>query len=63
MKRVSFAILQQVQAIKSAIARVEDAILKDHSATCVQAAISSGDADDQRKKSEELVDILSKVKR
>ena len=29
------AIKQQMQAIKSAFARVEDAILKDHSATCV----------------------------
>ena len=53
---------QQMQAIKSAFARVEDAILKDHSATCVESAIASGDADEQRKKFGELVDLLSKVK-
>ena len=61
-ERYCMDILQQMQAIKSAFARVEDAILKDHSATCVESAIASGDADEQRKKFGELVDLLSKVK-
>ncbi len=62
-ERYCIEILQQMQAIKSAFGKVEDAILKDHAATCVEAAIASGDATKQRKKFGELVDLMSKVKR
>ncbi|MEM8500816.1 MAG: metal-sensitive transcriptional regulator [Pseudomonadota bacterium] len=62
-ERYCIDILQQVQAIKSAVAKVEDAILKDHAATCVEAAIVAGDPVDQRKKFGELVDLMSKIKR
>ena len=62
-ERYCIDILQQIQAIKSAVARVEDAILKDHSATCVDTAIASGNESDQRKKFEELVDLIAKTKR
>lgn len=61
-ERYCIDILHQMQAIKSALARVEDAILKDHSATCVESAIASGDPDEQRKKFGELVELMSKVK-
>ena len=61
--RYCIDILQQVQAIKAALARVEDAILKDHAATCVESAIRSGDSEDQRAKFGELVDLIAKVKR
>ena len=62
-ERYCVDILQQVQAIKSALAKVEDAILKDHAATCVESAIASGDEDEQRKKFAELIDLLGRVKR
>ncbi len=62
-KRYCIDILQQIQAIKSALARVEDAILKDHAATCVDTAIASGNENEQRKKFEELVDLIAKTKR
>ena len=55
--------LQQMQAIKAALAKVEDAILKDHAATCVEAAIESGDEQEQRQKFGELVELMSKVRR
>ena len=61
-ERYCIDVLQQMQAIKSALAKVEDAILKDHSATCVEKAIASGDEAEQRKKFTELIDLLSKVK-
>lgn len=61
--RYCIDILQQMQAVKSALAKIEDAILKDHMATCVETAIASGDPNQQRKKFEELVDLLSKVKK
>ena len=62
-ERYCIDILQQVQAIKSALARVEDAILKDHAATCVTTAIASGKENEQRKKFEELIDLFAKTKR
>ena len=62
-ERYCIDVLQQTLAIKSALAKVEDAILKDHAATCVESAIASGDEQDQRQKFGELVDLLSKVKR
>ena len=60
--RYCMDVLHQLQAVKAALARVEDAVLKDHTATCVQAAIASGDVDEQRTKFEELVDLLARVK-
>ena len=62
-ERYCIDILQQIQAIKSALARVEDAILKDHAATCVATAIASGKESEQRKKFEELIDLFAKTKR
>lgn len=61
-ERYCIDILHQMQAIKSALARVEDAILKDHAATCVEHAIASGNPHEQREKFGELVDLMSKVK-
>lgn len=62
-ERYCIDILQQMQAIKSALAKVEDAILKDHAATCIATAIASGDETQQRKKFDELVDLFAKMKR
>ena len=61
--RYCIDILHQVQAVKAALAKVESAILKDHAACCVNEAIASGDADQQRTKLAELVDLIDRVKR
>ncbi|MEY4952667.1 MAG: hypothetical protein RL299_1091, partial [Pseudomonadota bacterium] len=61
--RYCIEVLHQVQAIKAALAKVESAILKDHAACCVSEAIASGDADKQREKFSELVDLFEKVRR
>lgn len=61
--RYCIDILHQVQAVKSALASVENAILKDHAACCVADAIKSGDVDEQREKFNELVELFGKVKR
>lgn len=62
-ERYCIDILTQLQAVKAALSKVEDAILADHAAHCVAAAIKSGDADDQRAKFSELVELIGKVKR
>ena len=62
-ERYCIDILQQMQAIRVALARVEDAILKDHAATCIESAIASGNEIEQRAKFSELVELMSKVLR
>ena len=62
-ERYCMDVLHQIQAVKAAIAKVEDAVLKDHASTCVESAIASGNAADQRQKFGELVDLVSRVKR
>jgi len=61
--RYCIDILHQIQAIKSAIARAESEILKDHAAHCMEDAIASGKKKDQREKVSELVDLFDKLKR
>ncbi|UUL82350.1 metal-sensitive transcriptional regulator [Sphingomonas qomolangmaensis] len=62
-ERYCIEILHQLQAVKSALAKVESQILKDHAASCVTAAIASGDVDDQHAKFNELIDLFERVKR
>ena len=61
--RYCIDILTQMQAIKSALRKVEDELLKSHSAHCVADAIKSGNAKDARAKFAELVDLFSKTAR
>lgn len=61
--RYCIDILHQVQAVKAALAKAENEILKDHAACCVAEAIASGDVAEQRVKFGELIDLFEKVKR
>ena len=61
--RYCIDVLHQVQAVKAALSKVEDAILADHAGSCVEAAIAAGTAKDQREKFNELIDLFGKVKR
>lgn len=56
-------ILTQLQAIKSALGKAEDEILKQHADSCVAEAIASGDPEAQRRKFQELVELIGKSKR
>lgn len=60
--RYCIDILHQVHAIKAALAKVETEILKSHAACCVEEAIASGDAVQQRAKFTELVEVFAKAK-
>lgn len=62
-ERYCIDILHQMQAVKSAFARAESEILKDHAASCVEQAIESGDSSEQREKVSELVDLFDRLKR
>ena len=61
--RYCIDILHQLQAVKSALARAEDEILKKHASHCVAEAIASGDTRKQHTKVEELVNLFAKAKR
>lgn len=60
--RYCIDILTQVQAIKAALKKVEDELLKSHAAHCVEVAIRDGDAKAQREKFTELVDLMGKYR-
>jgi DNA-binding FrmR family transcriptional regulator len=62
-ERYCIDILHQIQAVKSALGKVESSVLKDHAAHCVADAIRSGDPAEQHEKFGELVDLFEKVKR
>ncbi len=61
--RYCIDILTQVQAVRAALAKVETEILKDHLDHCIEGAIVSGDADEQRRKAGELIELLSRTAR
>lgn len=61
--RYCIDILTQMQAVKAALARAESEILKGHASHCVEEAIAFGDADSQREKVAELIDLFDKLKR
>jgi DNA-binding FrmR family transcriptional regulator len=56
-------VLTQTQAIRAALVRVESQVLQEHVAHCVEGAIASGNAGEQRKKAAELVALLEKAVR
>jgi DNA-binding FrmR family transcriptional regulator len=58
--RYCIDILNQMQAIKAALKKVEEEILKDHASHCVAHAIKSGSVKDQTEKFSELVELFSR---
>jgi CsoR family transcriptional regulator, copper-sensing transcriptional repressor len=58
--RYCIDILNQMQAIKAALKKVEEEILKGHASHCVAHAIKSGNIKDQTEKFSELVELFSR---
>jgi DNA-binding FrmR family transcriptional regulator len=56
--RYCIDVMHQLEAVKAALKKVQDEILRDHIGHCVEHAIVSGDATDQRQKVAELVEVL-----
>lgn len=61
--RYCIDVITQIAAVRAALARVEDEILRDHVATCVERAIASGNRTDQRKKIAELMKTFGRASR
>jgi len=61
--RYCIDIVTQISAVRAALRRAEEEILKDHVAHCVEHAIASSDKADQRSKIAELMDVIGRVER
>jgi DNA-binding FrmR family transcriptional regulator len=61
--RYCIDIVTQIAAVRAALRRVEEEVLRDHISHCVEHAIVSGDASEQRQKIAELMDVLSRTAR
>jgi DNA-binding FrmR family transcriptional regulator len=60
-ERYCIDILTQLQAARAALVRVETELLKDHLSHCIESAIVAGDADEQRQKAGELIELLQRA--
>ncbi|MBN9007612.1 MAG: metal-sensitive transcriptional regulator [Rhizobiales bacterium] len=61
--RYCIDIVTQISAVRAALRRVEEEVLKDHVAHCVEHAITSGDKADQRRKIAELMAVIERADR
>lgn len=61
--RYCIDIVTQIGAVRAALRRIEEEVLRDHVAHCVDHAIRSGDPAEQRKKVAELMDVLGRANR
>lgn len=59
--RYCIDVVNQIAAARAALKRVEELVLKDHVAHCVEHAIASGDRREQRRKVAELMDVLDRI--
>jgi DNA-binding FrmR family transcriptional regulator len=61
--RYCIDIVTQIAAVRAALRRAEEEILREHVASCVEHAIASGDKADQRRKVAELMDVMGRAGR
>lgn len=61
--RYCIDVVTQISAVRAALRRAEEEILRDHVAHCVEGAIKSGNAAEQRKKIAELMEVIERAER
>jgi DNA-binding FrmR family transcriptional regulator len=61
--RYCIDIVTQISAVRAALRRVEEEVLRDHVAHCVEHAIASGNKTDQREKITELMAVIGRSDR
>jgi CsoR family transcriptional regulator, copper-sensing transcriptional repressor len=60
--RYCIDILNQMAAIKAALAKVEGRLLQNHLEHCIEDSIIAGDKKEQRRKAAELIELLERAK-
>ena len=61
--RYCIDVLTQLQAVRAALGKVETALLQEHLGKCIEGAITSGNAVDQRAEVNELIQMLERSRR
>ena len=61
--RYCIDIVTQIAAARTALRRLEEEVLRDHVAHCVEHAIKAGDKAEQRRKIAELMAVVSRAER
>jgi DNA-binding FrmR family transcriptional regulator len=61
--RYCIDVVTQIAAVRAALRRLEEEVLRDHVSHCVEHAIASGNKAEQRKKIEELMEVVSRAER
>lgn len=61
--RYCIDIVTQISAVRAALRKVEEQVLREHVAHCVEHAISSGDKVEQRAKVAELMEVIGRASR
>lgn len=61
--RYCIDIVTQISAVRAALRRAEEEILRDHVAHCVEGAIASGNPAEQRRKIAELMEVVTRAER
>ena len=61
--RYCIDVITQIGAVRAALSRVEEELLRDHVGHCVEHAIASGDKADQRRKVAELMEVFGRAQR
>ncbi len=61
--RYCIDVVTQISAVRAALRRLEEEILRDHVAHCVEHAITSGSRAEQQRKIAELMNVVSRADR
>ena len=61
--RYCIDIVTQISAVRAALRKVEEEVLRDHVGHCVEGAIASGNKSEQRRKIAELMDVFGRADR
>jgi CsoR family transcriptional regulator, copper-sensing transcriptional repressor len=61
--RYCIDVVTQISAVRAALRKAEEEVLRDHVAHCLEHAIASGNRRDQRRKIGELMDTLGRTAR
>ncbi|MBN8997279.1 MAG: metal-sensitive transcriptional regulator [Rhizobiales bacterium] len=61
--RYCIDIVTQIGAVRAALRRIEEEVLRDHVGHCVEHAIRSGKPEEQRRKIAELMEVFGRTDR
>ena len=61
--RYCIDVVTQIGAVRAALRKVEEEVLRDHVGHCVEGAIASGNKGQQRRKIAELMDVFGRADR